>query len=141
MPRFAANLSFNPLEPLKPATAPGAASVSAKDAGSSEKSANCPPASKPAAPSSLSIALDPLQVATVGSASVPAAQFDWNSSVLVNPLEGKLSFGQIFCAAASLSADRLRCTVVRRLVNKDDSYGPLQLDFRLRKSAGLFVKK
>nr|XP_040226599.2 uncharacterized protein LOC120951768 isoform X2 [Anopheles coluzzii] len=88
MPRFAANLSFNPLEPLKPATAPGAASVSAKDAGSSEKSANCPPASKPAAPSSLSIALDPLQVAAVGSASVPAAQFDWNSSGLVNPLEG-----------------------------------------------------
>ncbi|XP_040172526.1 uncharacterized protein LOC120905618 isoform X2 [Anopheles arabiensis] len=88
MPRFAANLSFNPLEPLKPATAPGAASVSAKEAGSSEKSANCPPASKPAAPSSLSIALDPLQVAAVGSASVPAAQFDWNSSGLVNPLEG-----------------------------------------------------
>uniref|UniRef100_A0A6E8V1P4 Aftiphilin clathrin-binding box domain-containing protein n=1 Tax=Anopheles coluzzii TaxID=1518534 RepID=A0A6E8V1P4_ANOCL len=88
MPRFAANLSFNPLEPLKPATAPGAASVSAKEAGSSEKSANCPPASKPVAPSSLSIALDPLQVATVGSASVPAAQFDWNSSGLVNPLEG-----------------------------------------------------
>uniref|UniRef100_A0A8W7Q2Z3 Aftiphilin clathrin-binding box domain-containing protein n=1 Tax=Anopheles coluzzii TaxID=1518534 RepID=A0A8W7Q2Z3_ANOCL len=87
MPRFAANLSFNPLEPLKPATAPGAASVSAKEAGSSEKSANCPPASKPAAPSSLSIALDPLQVAAVGSASVPAAQFDWNSSGLVNPLE------------------------------------------------------
>uniref|UniRef100_A0A182XLW5 Clathrin_bdg domain-containing protein n=1 Tax=Anopheles quadriannulatus TaxID=34691 RepID=A0A182XLW5_ANOQN len=88
MPRFAANLSFNPLEPLKPATAPGAASVSAKEAGSSEKSANCPPTSKPAAPSSLSIALDPLQVAAVGSASVPAAQFDWNSSGLVNPLEG-----------------------------------------------------
>ncbi|XP_041760859.1 uncharacterized protein LOC121587781 isoform X2 [Anopheles merus] len=88
MPRFAANLSFNPLEPLKPATAPGAASVSAKEAGSSEKSANCPPASKPVAPSSLSIALDPLQVAAVGSASVPAAQFDWNSSGLVNPLEG-----------------------------------------------------
>uniref|UniRef100_A0A182THN2 Clathrin_bdg domain-containing protein n=1 Tax=Anopheles melas TaxID=34690 RepID=A0A182THN2_9DIPT len=88
MPRFAANLSFNPLEPLKPATVPGAASVSAKEAGSSEKSANCPPTSKPAAPSSLSIALDPLQVAAVGSASVPAAQFDWNSSGLVNPLEG-----------------------------------------------------
>uniref|UniRef100_A0A182KAD9 Clathrin_bdg domain-containing protein n=1 Tax=Anopheles christyi TaxID=43041 RepID=A0A182KAD9_9DIPT len=81
MPRFAANLSFNPLEPLKPVT-----TSAAKDAGA-EKNANCPPVSKATAPSTLSIALDPLQVSAVGNASVPAAQFDWNSSGLVNPLE------------------------------------------------------
>uniref|UniRef100_A0A182QWS8 Aftiphilin clathrin-binding box domain-containing protein n=1 Tax=Anopheles farauti TaxID=69004 RepID=A0A182QWS8_9DIPT len=83
MPRFAANLSFNPLEPLKPTTA----SMS-KDADpvANEKIANTSIASK--ASSTIAAGLDPLQAANVG-ASVPAVQFDWNSSGLVNPLEAR----------------------------------------------------
>uniref|UniRef100_A0A182NG73 Clathrin_bdg domain-containing protein n=1 Tax=Anopheles dirus TaxID=7168 RepID=A0A182NG73_9DIPT len=84
MPRFAANLSFNPLEPLKPISA----SMS-KDTGSgaNEKNVNIPTASK--VPGTIAAGLDPLQAATVGAnTSVPAVQFDWNSSGLVNPLEG-----------------------------------------------------
>ncbi|XP_035892867.1 uncharacterized protein LOC118503563 isoform X2 [Anopheles stephensi] len=87
MPRFAANLSFNPLEPLKPVTA----SV-AKESGphANEKNANVAPAAKATSSSTLSAhTLDPLQANLAHpNASVPAAQFDWTSSGLVNPLEG-----------------------------------------------------
>uniref|UniRef100_A0A4Y0AP94 Clathrin_bdg domain-containing protein n=1 Tax=Anopheles funestus TaxID=62324 RepID=A0A4Y0AP94_ANOFN len=83
MPRFAANLSFNPLEPLKPIT-----SSTVKEAGpnTSEKNANIVPAAK--ATGTFSGGLDPLQANPAPNTSVPAAQFDWNSSGLVNPLEG-----------------------------------------------------
>uniref|UniRef100_A0A182W2K1 Clathrin_bdg domain-containing protein n=1 Tax=Anopheles minimus TaxID=112268 RepID=A0A182W2K1_9DIPT len=83
MPRFAANLSFNPLEPLKPITA-----SAAKETGpnANERNANITPASK--VPSTLPGDLDPLQANLAPNTSVPAAQFDWNSSGLVNPLEG-----------------------------------------------------
>ncbi|XP_049287168.1 mucin-17 isoform X1 [Anopheles funestus] len=82
MPRFAANLSFNPLEPLKPIT-----SSTAKETGpnTSEKNANIVPAAK--ATGTFSGGLDPLQANPAPNTSVPAAQFDWNSSGLVNPLE------------------------------------------------------
>ncbi|XP_050068114.1 mucin-5AC [Anopheles maculipalpis] len=87
MPRFAANLSFNPLEPLKPVSA-----STTKEPGSTnanEKNANIAPAAKATGSSTLSQGvLDPLQ-ANLGppNTSVPAAQFDWNSAGLVNPLE------------------------------------------------------
>ncbi|XP_052863392.1 uncharacterized protein LOC128270029 [Anopheles cruzii] len=78
MPRFAANLSFNPLEPLKPSpVAPKEAPTSA-----SEKSASGVTFLKMSVNSSLE---SPQPI--VASSSVPAAQFDWNSSGLVNPLE------------------------------------------------------
>uniref|UniRef100_A0AAG5CSF3 Aftiphilin clathrin-binding box domain-containing protein n=1 Tax=Anopheles atroparvus TaxID=41427 RepID=A0AAG5CSF3_ANOAO len=81
MPRFAANLSFNPLEPLKPGT------TASKDTGSTanEKHANFSTAAKVA---TMTAGLDPLQPTGAPSSSVPAVQFDWNSSGLVNPLEG-----------------------------------------------------
>uniref|UniRef100_A0A182PEG8 Clathrin_bdg domain-containing protein n=1 Tax=Anopheles epiroticus TaxID=199890 RepID=A0A182PEG8_9DIPT len=82
MPRFAANLSFNPLEPLKPIAA------SAGKETNSEKNAISQPANKTTPSMAMSIGLDPLQVNAAGHTSVPAAQFDWNSSGLVNPLEG-----------------------------------------------------
>ncbi|XP_058118958.1 mucin-2 [Anopheles ziemanni] len=83
MPRFAANLSFNPLEPLKPDA------MASKDSGSAanEKHANASTiASKVVGP--MVAGLDPLQPTIApSSSSVPAVQFDWNSSGLVNPLE------------------------------------------------------
>ncbi|XP_052897192.1 mucin-17 [Anopheles moucheti] len=82
MPRFAANLSFNPLEPLKPV-----APSTVKETGSNtnEKNANITQAAK--ASSTFVGGLDHLHVNPVPNSSVPAAQFDWNSSGLVNPLE------------------------------------------------------
>ncbi|XP_035782441.1 uncharacterized protein LOC118461338 isoform X2 [Anopheles albimanus] len=79
MPRFAANLSFNPLEPLKPSAA------LPKEANSNEKYGGGVTNAKHTA--STSYGAEPLQPNVAGS-SVPAAQFDWNSSGLVNPLEG-----------------------------------------------------
>lgn len=55
MPRFAANLGFNPLEPMKSDSMLQPISASA----SSTKTPD-----------------------------IPAAQFDWNNSGLVNPLDG-----------------------------------------------------
>ncbi|XP_035782439.1 flocculation protein FLO11-like isoform X1 [Anopheles albimanus] len=78
MPRFAANLSFNPLEPLKPSAA------LPKEANSNEKYGGGVTNAKHTA--STSYGAEPLQPNVAGS-SVPAAQFDWNSSGLVNPLE------------------------------------------------------
>ncbi|KFB46840.1 hypothetical protein ZHAS_00014843 [Anopheles sinensis] len=86
MPRFAANLSFNPLEPLKP---DAAASKESGSVANTEKHANASTvASMVVGP--MVAGLDPLQPTTVApsSSSVPAVQFDWNSSGLVNPLEG-----------------------------------------------------
>lgn len=55
MPRFAANLGFSPLEPMKPSSVSGTTSSTNSSV----------------------------------SNEIPAAQFDWNSSGLVNPLDGK----------------------------------------------------
>lgn len=52
MPRFAANLGFSPLEPMKPSAVSGSSSNSS------------------------------------ATNEIPAAQFDWNSSGLTNPLDG-----------------------------------------------------
>ncbi|XP_020283951.1 aftiphilin isoform X2 [Pseudomyrmex gracilis] len=60
IPRFAANLGFTPLEPIK-ATEPSQSSASSS--ANKAQGAAC-------------------------SDEVPAAQFDWNSSGLVNPLDG-----------------------------------------------------
>lgn len=72
MPRFAANMSFNPIEPLKSKT-----------------------------PLSLQESVKPseLQPVKVTSEVVPEAEFDWNSSGLVNPLDGKFyHFVHLFSA-------------------------------------------
>lgn len=67
MPRFAANLGFTPLQPLKPTMGANGILI---------------PTPAPAA----SISSVPAAVVT---SDVPAAQFDWDSSGLVNPLHGK----------------------------------------------------
>lgn len=62
MPRFAANLGFSPLEPMK------------SDG-----------------------VLQPTASSSIKSTEIPAAQFDWNSSGLVNPLDGMyLLLGYIY---------------------------------------------
>lgn len=64
MPRFAANLGFSPLEPMKTSLAPTAATTlsATVQSGSGTKS--------------------------TGSTDIPDVQFDWTSSGLVNPLDG-----------------------------------------------------
>ncbi|XP_059621861.1 aftiphilin isoform X2 [Phlebotomus argentipes] len=61
MPRFAANLGFSPLQPMKP----GAGASSA-----------------------FSMSQTRSDAASAGVTEVPAAQFDWTSAGLVNPLDG-----------------------------------------------------
>lgn len=71
MPRFASNLSFSPLEPLKPSTA-------------------APTSYRVPLSTTNSIASSGLSTSALstGPVDVPAAQFDWNGSGLVNPLDG-----------------------------------------------------
>lgn len=98
MPRFAANLSFSPLEPMKPVSSSSANSSSSSTVTTSSSSTG----GKQDVPSNrqhpshsqnhVAFGLDPLQsplaAPLVLPGNVPAAQFDWNSSGLVNPLEG-----------------------------------------------------
>jgi hypothetical protein len=77
MPRFAANLSFNPLEPLKPSTA--ALTPSSSSTNKIDFSEN-----KITAPQSLKT------IGTIQQDVIPEVEFDWNSSGLVNPLDGEL---------------------------------------------------
>lgn len=74
MPRFASNLSFNPLEPLK----------SASSANSSNNAENV---------DMKILAPQPAKDIT----TVPDVKFDWNSSGLVNPLDGELKLMFILC--------------------------------------------
>lgn len=61
VPRFAANLGFSPLQPMRPASNGGVL--------------------KPTPATST--------VVTTAGGEVPVAQFDWDGSGLVNPLHGK----------------------------------------------------
>ncbi|XP_055630043.1 serine-rich adhesin for platelets isoform X1 [Toxorhynchites rutilus septentrionalis] len=93
MPRFAANLSFSPLEPLKP----NSVSFTADTTSNSIMTGSCRSGKTDDTSKHLAFGLDPLQpdnekaVLQLTSSSapgmVPAVQFDWNSSGLVNPLE------------------------------------------------------
>lgn len=73
MPRFAANLGFTPLEPMRPTSEHGLLRPTPAAGGVAS-------GGRPAPPSSV---LD-----------VPAAQFDWSGAGLVNPLDGKLTTGR-----------------------------------------------
>ncbi|XP_055710243.1 uncharacterized protein LOC129805971 [Phlebotomus papatasi] len=72
MPRFAANLGFSPLQPMKPG--PGASSTSSSAPNQQRDGSEM-------------VAL-PATGGGGGVSEVPAAQFDWTSSGLVNPLDG-----------------------------------------------------
>ncbi|XP_062535268.1 mucin-3B isoform X2 [Armigeres subalbatus] len=100
MPRFAANLSFSPLEPMKPVSSGTVSSgnsipVTTISSGIEEQKAS---GNRPYSSQShhhLAFGLDPLHpageplsVTGAMAGTVPAVQFDWNSSGLVNPLEG-----------------------------------------------------
>ncbi|XP_050492600.1 aftiphilin isoform X3 [Bombus huntii] len=78
VPRFAANLGFTPLEPIKATTDP-----------------------QPVALSNIS-----KSQASTNSEEVPAAQFDWNSSGLVNPLEANIP---------EVNVNRERCNSVSKV--------------------------
>ncbi|XP_062535262.1 mucin-3B isoform X1 [Armigeres subalbatus] len=99
MPRFAANLSFSPLEPMKPVSSGTVSSgnsipVTTISSGIEEQKAS---GNRPYSSQShhhLAFGLDPLHpageplsVTGAMAGTVPAVQFDWNSSGLVNPLE------------------------------------------------------
>lgn len=104
MPRFAANLSFSPLEPMKPVSSSSGNSISSSSSTATTNSSSS--AGRQEAPGSrhhashsqhhLAFGLDPLHPTTgppltasgALAGNVPAVQFDWNSSGLVNPLEG-----------------------------------------------------
>ncbi|XP_019562341.3 uncharacterized protein LOC109429690 isoform X2 [Aedes albopictus] len=104
MPRFAANLSFSPLEPMKPVSSSSGNSISSSSSAATINSSSS--AGRQEAPGSrhhashsqhhLAFGLDPLHPTTgppltasgALAGNVPAVQFDWNSSGLVNPLEG-----------------------------------------------------
>ncbi|XP_076232145.1 aftiphilin isoform X2 [Calliopsis andreniformis] len=73
VPRFAANLGFTPLEPIK-ATA-DVLTATSTNINKTQSSTN--------------------------SEEVPAAQFDWNSSGLVNPLEAKVDVSRERCNSIS----------------------------------------
>ena len=73
MPRYASNLSFNPLEPLKPSTT---SSINTTTSSSISKSDD---AKISVLPSKLQQQPD----------VIPEVEFDWNSSGLVNPLDGE----------------------------------------------------
>lgn len=75
MPRYASNLSFNPLEPLKPSTTSSINTTSSSSSSSSSISK-----------SELSDAKIPTKIQPD---VIPEVEFDWNSSGLVNPLDGK----------------------------------------------------
>ncbi|XP_078042205.1 aftiphilin isoform X2 [Augochlora pura] len=87
VPRFAANLGFTPLEPIK-ATVDILPTV-ATNISKCQSSTN--------------------------SEEVPAAQFDWNSSGLVNPLEANIS---------EVSVNRERCNSV----SKTETIDPMEND-------------
>uniref|UniRef100_A0A1B0D627 Aftiphilin clathrin-binding box domain-containing protein n=1 Tax=Phlebotomus papatasi TaxID=29031 RepID=A0A1B0D627_PHLPP len=74
MPRFAANLGFSPLQPMKPG--PGASSTSSSAPNQQRDGSEM-------------VAL-PATGGGGGISEVPAAQFDWTSSGLVNPLDEQL---------------------------------------------------
>lgn len=74
MPRFAANLGFSPLQPMKPVTnAPGGVLKPIVGGGGGAAAV--------------------MMSSATGIADVPAAQFDWDSSGLVNPLHGESEGG------------------------------------------------
>lgn len=75
MPRYASNLSFNPLEPLKPITTASSISTSISKSELSDVKISAP-----------------LPLKTQQPDVIPEVEFDWNSSGLVNPLDGKLLF-------------------------------------------------
>lgn len=76
MPRYASNLGFTPLEPLKSLNNPTSPTSIMSTA--------------PTMSSNFSSGSSSSYTNAISSTSeVPAVQFDWNSSGLVNPLDGK----------------------------------------------------
>lgn len=74
MPKFASNLGFSPLEPLKPVPLNGGPTGGGGQMMTSGKGET---------------------LKRFGN-EVPAVQFDWNSSGLVNPLDGMRYLSKIF---------------------------------------------
>lgn len=72
MPRYASNLSFNPLEPLKPVSTTSSINTSISKSELSDVKISAP-----------------LQPKTQQPDVIPEVEFDWNSSGLVNPLDGE----------------------------------------------------
>jgi len=114
MPRFAANLGFSPLEPIKPSTIPSTSNNAMEK--SIKQQENIMPAlttTTSTSTTTMSHPLSPIVKSSsqsfcdnnnpmvvshlsnnlqMSSTDVPAAQFDWNSSGLVNPLDGMIQY-------------------------------------------------
>lgn len=89
MPRFASNLGFTPLEPLKSLnnpTSPTSIMSTPPTMSSSFSSGSSSSYTHPISSSTN------FSTTSTLSSEVPAVQFDWNSSGLVNPLDGKFFF-------------------------------------------------
>lgn len=81
LPRFAANLGYNALEPLKPVA------VDNSSGNNSSKNSNSHTAQTKSRECVIASSAEP-SIKMERSPEVPAAQFDWNSAGLVNPLDG-----------------------------------------------------
>ncbi|XP_050328037.1 probable serine/threonine-protein kinase DDB_G0282963 isoform X2 [Bactrocera neohumeralis] len=77
MPRFAANLSFNPLKPMKPQTTIAVPNTTYADADSMQYSIN-----------NSGSAAEPDMGNYAKKMDVPDVEFDWQGAGLVNPLDG-----------------------------------------------------
>lgn len=78
MPRFAANLSFNPLKPLKPQTTNTVPNTTLADADSIQYCIN-----------NSGSAIETDITGYAKKTDVPDVEFDWQGAGLVNPLDGK----------------------------------------------------
>lgn len=90
MPRYAANLSFDPIQPqpllLQPTPVGGASTSASK---SSDDSINSVTTTTSLPSSSQSFTQNSKEESNNSQTQVPAAQFDWSSAGLVNPLDGE----------------------------------------------------
>ncbi|XP_058467701.1 uncharacterized protein LOC131440442 isoform X2 [Malaya genurostris] len=119
MPRFAANLGFSPLEPLKPAStttiprstsSSNTATISTVET-KSETGIKYPTFGSDQLPQSVGV--------TTGN--VPAVQFDWNSSGLVNPLDGVQEILQESTGTYQPNKDESTSEVLDQKISKNSS--------------------
>lgn len=107
LPRFAANLGYNALEPLKPV---------AVDNSSINNNNNLAPSKSK---ESVNTSSAEPTIKMERSPEVPAAQFDWNSAGLVNPLDGmnliKLFESNALFHTLNIFCFRLFCTELQPL--------------------------
>lgn len=104
MPRYAANLSFDPIQPQPLLPTPVNVTQASTSASKSNESNNTLASitSKQQGQSNKE------EITTMTGTQVPAAQFDWSSAGLVNPLDGEWK-SKIFCHTFFASIRLVQC--------------------------------